>query len=171
MHIFDRVWVWFWREVRNETGAVGGKDGDVSMRTRRTLLIILICFAVIAVGYAVHSGARTPQVELIKLQAALHDAQTQTDRNLASKALADYWDLQRLRIEGKLLTILDADARSLFQKTAAAWRDYRSVQVDFEGNFYRGGSIQPLIENTAYASLTARRVKDLEQLYRDNSEH
>lgn len=110
------------------------------------------------------------RVELKKLQAALDAARTQTGMNLASGALADYWDKELLTIERKIEKKLDARAVTLFQKTKRAWRTYRSTQVTFEGDFYRGGSIQPLIENTIFTSLTGRRVKDLEQFYKENYE-
>jgi len=110
------------------------------------------------------------RVELKKLQAALDAASTQTDMNLASGAMADYWEKELLAVEKKIGKKLDAQAMALFQKTKQAWSKYRSSQVAFEGEFYRGGSIQPLISNTVFSSLTERRVKDLEQLYKEHYE-
>lgn len=108
--------------------------------------------------------------ELKKLQAALDSAQTQTDMNLASGALADYWDKELLKSERKIEKNLDSEALALFRKAKQAWRKYRSTQVTFEGDFYRGGSIQPLIRNTTFSSLTERRVNDLERLYKQEYE-
>ncbi|MBA4371701.1 MAG: hypothetical protein C0402_02435 [Thermodesulfovibrio sp.] len=105
--------------------------------------------------------------ELKKLQAALDSAQTQADMNLASGALADYWDKELLKSERKIEKKLDSEALALFRKAKQAWRKYRSAQVTFDGDFYRGGSIQPLIRNTTFVLLTERRVNDLEQLYKE----
>lgn len=137
-------------------------------RMMRAFVFVLPLLAVAAVAYMVLPGQRS---ELKRLQAALRAAPTQTDLNLTSKALADYWSVELIKVEGKLRKTLAPEALSLFQKATDAWREYRSIQTDFEGDEYRGGSIQPLIRNKVFAALTERRVRDPEQLCKENCDH
>jgi uncharacterized protein YecT (DUF1311 family) len=129
----------------------------------RTLLVSLLLLAAVAVC----AQSEVPN-ELKRLEAALAVAQSQMDLNQASDALARYWDRQLIKAEQKLRRELDAEAVELFQKTARAWREYRLTQVAFEADRYRGGSIRPLIRNTTFATITERRVKEIELLYEEN---
>jgi uncharacterized protein YecT (DUF1311 family) len=136
---------------------------------RKYIMIRLLICGLILVSTA-GPATSADRAELKKLPSALDAARTQTDMNVASGALADYWDKELRRTERNIEKKLDARALALFQKTKRAWREYRSTQVVFEGDFYRGGSIQPLIRNTVFVSLTERRVKDLEKLYHEQYE-
>jgi uncharacterized protein YecT (DUF1311 family) len=117
----------------------------------------------VTVQFKLASSAR-PDEELTKLEASLAEAMTQTDMTLRSGAIAQHLDERLVRVEGRIAADLEPDARALFQKAARLWREYRSAQVDFEGDLYRGGSIQPLIHNRTFIRLTKERLDALRTL-------
>lgn len=88
-------------------------------------------------------------------------AESQTDRNITSKAVCDVLDVKLKEVEGKIRERLDAEGKAKFDAAEAAWKNYRSAQVIFEGSFYEGGSIQPLVHNQAYSAITETRIDDL----------
>jgi uncharacterized protein YecT (DUF1311 family) len=147
----------------------GGRRPGQPNRSAEIIMIKLLLYMTILVSF-IGPAQAADRNELKMLRAALDSAQTQTDMNLASGALADYWDKELLNSERKIEKKLDSEALVLFRKAKQAWRKYRSTQVTFEGDFYRGGSIQPLIRNTTFITLTERRVNDLEKLYKEQYE-
>jgi uncharacterized protein YecT (DUF1311 family) len=100
--------------------------------------------------------------ELRELETRLESAQTQTDMNIASAAIADYLDKKLIERESEIAKDLDPEPLRLFSEASKLWRDYRSAQVSFEGDLYRGGSIRPLIHNRTYSRLTRERLWALE---------
>lgn len=109
-------------------------------------------------------AAETPDPELVRLQKARASADTQLELNDASGNLANYWDRALEKEEAKILASCDAAQAKLFKDAQAAWRAYRLAETKLQGDLYRGGSIQPLICNSTFASLTALRVKDLRSM-------
>jgi uncharacterized protein YecT (DUF1311 family) len=109
--------------------------------------------------------ASTPTLdELGRLQHALDSVKTQTDMNIASGELAKYWDHELEVEEERVLGACDSEHATLFRSAQKSWREFRSAEVKLLGDVYRGGSIQPLIHNRTYASLTEQRVKSLRAL-------
>ncbi len=121
-----------------------------------------ICFFVLILLTATLRAGETPEAELARLQHALEEANSQADMNMASRDLAEYWDRALEREEARVLKDCDEEQARLFKKAQKLWREFRDAEVKFQGDSYRGGSIQPLIHNTAYAALTKQRVKELQ---------
>jgi uncharacterized protein YecT (DUF1311 family) len=104
---------------------------------------------------------------LLKLKNDLQQAKTQAEMNQASKAIADFWDARLLAAEKKIESKLDGQERKKFLTSKQLWQKYRSNEVSFRASFSEGGSIQPLIANSAYSQITEHRVIELETLFRD----
>ena len=102
--------------------------------------------------------------ELARLQRTLDSAAGQMDMNRASGELAKYWDRELAKTEAEILSACDSQHAKLFQDAQKSWRDFRSAETKFRGDAYRGGSVQPLMHNSTYASLTEQRVKALRTL-------
>lgn len=128
------------------------------MRSRWYIALVLsvLVLPVLASGSA--------DAELQRLTSALQKAKTQTDMNLASKRLADYWDDRLAGVQAKIERKLDAKERKQFVQSNKRWLSYRAGEVAFRAGFYKGGSIQPLVANTAYSEITEHRVSELESL-------
>jgi uncharacterized protein YecT (DUF1311 family) len=105
--------------------------------------------------------SRAEDATLKALEARLDAAESQTDLNIASKEVADYLDKQLIAREAEIAKDLDPEGLRLFSEASKLWRDYRLAQLSFEGDLYRGGSIQPLIHNRAFIRLTQERLSAL----------
>lgn len=106
----------------------------------------------------------TVDYPLAKLRAALDSADTQTDMNLRSYDIGQHLDDKLTKLEERIRGDLVPDSLNLFNKAAATWREYRSAQVSFEGDMYKGGSIQPLIHNSVFSRITEERLDALSNL-------
>lgn len=123
---------------------------------------VAVCFLSVA-----HAGiADDPDVKALKEK--VDAAEDQTILNLTSKELCDLLDARMKTLEGEIRKKLEGESIALFEKSAAAWREYRKAQVKLEGSFYAGGSIQPLVHNQAYSALTETHIDELIK-FRDES--
>src|SRR3954454_16146825 len=129
------------------------------MRLIITLLSLLLTVAALA--------RDLPDSSLQQLKRDLQQAKTQTEMNQASKKIADFWDAKLVRLEKKVESKLDRQERKKFLESKKFWQKYRSSEVSFRAHFFEGGSIQPLIANSAYSQLTEHRVIELEVLFTD----
>jgi uncharacterized protein YecT (DUF1311 family) len=134
--------------------------------TRLYTFLLLACIAGCAQAPK-HKAAGAPDSELLKLTAALDSAQTQTGMNLASQKISDFWDGRLASVEKRLLLKLDGEDRRRFSDSMKHWRSYRMHEVQFRAGFYEGGSIQPLIANTAHSQITEHRAGEMESQLRD----
>ena len=121
-------------------------------------LILIVTFAVCSLR------AGTVDFELAKLEAALQAANTQMDMNIRSGEIGVYLDRKLTRLEDRIRKDLDTEGLKLFEKAAAAWREYRQAQALFEGDTYRGGSMRPLVHNSVFARITQERISALESV-------
>jgi uncharacterized protein YecT (DUF1311 family) len=111
-------------------------------------------------GIAAQAGvADDPDIKALKDK--VEAAEDQATLNVTSKKLCDLLDARLKALETKIRQKLDGPARTLFDQSAAAWRNYRSAQVKLAGSFYEGGSIQPLVHNQAYSDLTETHIDEL----------
>jgi uncharacterized protein YecT (DUF1311 family) len=127
--------------------------------------LCLFCFLALVPG-CVQLPPRVAPVtfdsELQRLQQALDSATTQTDMNLASGKIADFWDARLAIAERQVEKKLTEAEQSKFAKTKELWRNYRIAEVKFQVSLWEGGSIQPLVANQSYSGITEQRVADLE---------
>ncbi|EEF62823.1 lysozyme inhibitor LprI family protein [Pedosphaera parvula] len=128
----------------------------------RTIIAFLCLFLTVAALAGEPSDSNLQQ-----LKNNLDQAKTQTETNLTSKAIADFWDAKLLRTERKIESRLNRQEHKKFLQTKKLWQKYRSSEVSFRAGFSEGGSIQPLIANSTYSHITEHRVIELEALYTD----
>jgi uncharacterized protein YecT (DUF1311 family) len=89
---------------------------------------------------------------------------SQSQPEMNEKSLAEFQKADaRLNVTyKKLLADLDADGKKKLVIAERAWVAYRDAQADFEADQEaRGGSMAPLIYNTACLELTEARIKEL----------
>jgi len=89
---------------------------------------------------------------------------TQTDMNLASHKISEFWDAKLASIEKRVEKKLDDEERKRFSETKERWRSDRMQEVKFQSDFSAGGSIQPLVANACYSEMTQHRVAELSSL-------
>lgn len=124
-------------------------------------------FSVVVILPIARAGiADDPEVKALKEK--IEAGENQTNLNLLSKELCDLLDVRMKAVEGQIRKKLEGDALGLFEKSAEAWRSYRTAQVRLEGSFYEGGSIQPLVHNQAYSALTETHIDELTR-FKDES--
>ena len=111
-----------------------------------------------------HETVVAPDPKLQRLKASLYAAETQTDMNLASKKISEFWDGKLASVEKRVEQKLDGEERKRFSQSKERWHTYRMQEVEFVADFFDGGSIQPLITNERYSDITEHRVAELESL-------
>jgi uncharacterized protein YecT (DUF1311 family) len=101
--------------------------------------------------------------ELLRKEASLNAALTQTDLNQRAGEISEYLDRKLVRLEERIKKDLDKDALALFDEASLKWRAYRDAQINSEGDVYLGGSIRPLIQSQAFNRLTNERLAALQK--------
>ena len=101
--------------------------------------------------------------ELKALEERMSTADSNAGMKAAASALGSYWDKRLERVEKRIERLLDRDGIARFRTAQKTWRDYRSAEVVYKSDYYRGGSMASLIGNQKYAELTEDRVRDLEE--------
>jgi uncharacterized protein YecT (DUF1311 family) len=81
--------------------------------------------------------------------------------NDASGELAKFWTRELEKEEARILASCDAEQAQLFRAAQKSWREYCVAEAKLERDLYRGGSIETLIYNSTFASITEQRVKEL----------
>ena len=127
----------------------------------RILIAFLSLFAI-----AVHAGTSSDS-ELQRLTFALDQAKAQTDMNLASKNICEFWDAKLILAEKRIDQKLGGREKKRFSESKNHWRLYRAREVAFRAGVFEGGSVQPLVANSAYSQITEHRVTELETLFID----
>lgn len=109
------------------------------------------------------AAAKITVGELEQLKLNLQGAMTQTEMNVASGELAKYWDRQLQSEESRVLGGNNRAVVTAFQKAQAMWRSYRDAEMRFQGVTFDGGTMQPLVESSTYATITERRVEEIRE--------
>ena len=117
--------------------------------------------ALIAAGLT--SCQESEQAEIGRLEAALSSAQSQGSLNRTSNELSLGLERKLKRLEDRMEKGLEGRELELFQKSAAAWKIYYDLEWEFEAESFHGGTIQPLMANSAATRLVAERIKGLEE--------
>jgi uncharacterized protein YecT (DUF1311 family) len=145
------------------------RKADAALMKPRNLfflpLLLLPCLLCVSAA-----DGTSPDRELQRLNDALSKATTQSDMNSASGEVARLWDKRLAALEKKIETELATRERTRFDESKNRWKVYRARKVAFRADFRDGGSIQPLMANSAWAELTEHRIAELESLYADGLE-
>ncbi len=70
-----------------------------------------------------------------------------------------------------LARLPDEAHKKSFLASQEAWRTYRDAEVDFEGHFYDGGTIQRQVKLNGRTRMTQARVAELRQRLKDEVDH
>ncbi len=109
------------------------------------------------------SCQESEEAELERLDASLSSANSQGALNRTSHELSLGLERKLKRLEDRMENGLEGRELELFQKSAAAWQIYYESEWQFEAESFHGGSIQPMIANSAATRLIAERIKGLEE--------
>lgn len=90
---------------------------------------------------------------------------TQYEMNQASRRDFAKADAELGAVHERLRAYIPPDERELLDEAQEAWKAFRDKDVRFAGALYKGGTIQPLIQNSAALGLTRERLAELEQTY------
>ena len=101
--------------------------------------------------------------KLKRLETELVSARNQGELNVKSHELRSHLEAKLKSLEERIEKGLEGAELELFQKSAAAWRAYLDLEVAFEASWYEGGTIQPLMANTAASRLIEERMKALNE--------
>ena len=108
------------------------------------------------------SCQESEEAELERLDAALHSANSQGALNRTSHELSLGMERKLKRLEDRVEKGLEGKELELFKKSAAAWQIYFESEWQFEAERFHGGSIQPMMANSAATRLLSERIKGLE---------
>lgn len=100
--------------------------------------------------------------ELKALESKLEHAMTQTGMNVSSGKVAAYLERKIKGIEAELIGSLSGERKERFSDSCTEWEEWKQTTVALEASVYEGGSIKPLIYNSARINLAKERIKNLE---------
>jgi uncharacterized protein YecT (DUF1311 family) len=90
---------------------------------------------------------------------------TQAEMNQASMRDFKEAEAELQTVYERLRSHIGPEERQLLAKAQEAWKTFQEKEVRFAGALYKGGSIQPLIHNSAALGLTRERLADLTRTY------
>ncbi len=128
-------------------------------------VITFVCFVACGQQPEERQSKQVSDPELKRLNAALDAAETQSDMDEASDKIAKYWERRLASVEKQISRKLGAEERKRFARSIGRWQLYRAQEVEFEADFYLGGSIEPMVANETYSGITENRVDELESLW------
>ncbi len=133
------------------------------------LILSNLAAAAIALSFTTHALAAEPKpdAELQRLEEALNKAWPQSDMNIASGKISEYWDKKLAEVEKKVALKLDAEEKVQFEASKKRFISYREKEVEFRTSFYGRSKIRPLIESGVHSNLTKNRVREMEILIED----
>jgi uncharacterized protein YecT (DUF1311 family) len=105
----------------------------------------------------------TEEAEIKRLSAALSAADSQGALNRTSHELSLGMERKLKKFEGRIEKGLEGKELELFKKSAEAWQVYFESEWQFEAEGFHGGSIQPMMANSAATRLLAERIQGLEE--------
>lgn len=153
------------------------------MRARKTRCAVLVSIILLAAEF--NFGQRTPaqanktarrlaeffmsQPDLVNEARTLEGHCDETESQLLMNAC---WTLefegadeQLNSIYKSLLAKLDSGQTTTLHKIQRTWVRYRDLHCDATAARYKGGSMQPAVLYSCWATLTRARIKDIESSY------
>jgi uncharacterized protein YecT (DUF1311 family) len=115
-------------------------------------LALVACLLPFAVASNRQKGQKLP----------CEDAQTQFEMNQCAHKEYVAADAELNKTYNRLAAKLDTDEqRGQLKAAELAWIKYRDANCDFEGAFYKGGTMRPMIESFCLARMTNARTAEL----------
>lgn len=107
------------------------------------------------------SPTQAERRELGALKRRLNKAVSQQEMNEASALIGEFWDRLMEAEEQRILAKCDGEEATSFKVAQKLWKLFRDAEAGRLADQFKGGSIRPLLFNTAYTDLTQGRVKQL----------
>ena len=144
------------------------------------LLLLFIC----AAGEAQAQGEQQTGTPQAKRDAAATAAQqddvdiedpcpgsgSQHELNRCAAAARDKADAELNKVYRELMKDMGATERTKLRAAQLAWIKFRDAQCDYESVGNKGGSIYPMVVSFCLARVTGTRVKQLQEILREQSE-
>lgn len=125
------------------------------MKMKRIVPCILLvaCLLTVAAVSKTQKGKKQP----------CDEAQTQFEMNQCAHKEYEAADAELNKAYNRLAAKLDEEQRGQLKTAELAWIKYRDATCDFEGAFYKGGTMRPMIESFCLARVTGARTAELKQ--------
>lgn len=125
------------------------------MKTKRIALGFLLIACLLP--FAVASDSQKQK----KLPCA--DASTQFEMNQCARKEYEAADAELNKVYNRLAAKLEEEQRTQLKTAELAWIKYRDTNCDFEGAFYKGGTIRPMVQSYCLARMSNERTAELKQ--------
>ena len=125
------------------------------MKTKRIALGLLVVACLLPVVVA--SDAQKGQ----KQQNPCEDAATQFEMNQCARKEHEAADAELNKVYNRFAAMLDDEQRAQLKAAELAWIKYRDATCEFEGAFYKGGTMRPMIQSYCLARVTNERTAEL----------
>ena len=104
------------------------------------------------------------------LQVSCSDPQTQYEMNVCAERNFKTADAELNRVYNTLASKLDAEARARLKTAEVSWLKYRDDNCEYEGAFYEGGTMQPLIYSSCKERMTKARTAELREQIKEQEQ-
>ena len=125
------------------------------VKTKRIALCLLLVACLLPIAAASNSQKQKKQ--------PCADAVTQFEMNQCAHKEHEAADAELNKVYNRLSAKLDDEQRAKLKESELAWIKYRDTDCDFEGSFYKGGTMRPMIESYCLARVTKERTAELKQ--------
>jgi uncharacterized protein YecT (DUF1311 family) len=98
-----------------------------------------------------------------KPQAPCKDAATQFEMNQCARKEYESADAELNKVYNRFAAMLDDEQRGQLKEAEITWIKYRDTNCDFEGSFYKGGTMRPMVQSYCLARVTSERTAELKQ--------
>ena len=99
--------------------------------------------------------------ELKTLEARLHSAPTQMEKQEAADALCRFWEARLAETIERISRETDEKGRATLKVAQEKWRAFREAETDRVADLFRGGSAAPTQACLASARMTEERIQGL----------
>jgi uncharacterized protein YecT (DUF1311 family) len=125
------------------------------MKTKRIALGLVLVACLLPIVAASSSQKREKQ--------PCKDAQTQFEMNQCARKEHEAADAELNKVYSRFAAKLDEEQRAQLKTAELIWIKYRDTNCDFEGSFYKGGTMRPMVQAYCLARMTNERTAELKQ--------
>ncbi|HEY0099755.1 MAG TPA: lysozyme inhibitor LprI family protein [Pyrinomonadaceae bacterium] len=139
------------------------------------LLLALFCGGAARAQETKSGTQAAPKPEAAEQDAAdLEDpcpgSNTQHELNRCAARARDKADAELNKVYRELIKDTETTERAKLRAAQLAWIRFRDTQCDYESVGNKGGSIYPMVHSFCLARVTNARVKQLQEILREQSE-
>lgn len=127
------------------------------MKTKSIILGLLITASILPVAASTEGQKQKKAQQKIDCEGA----QTQFEMTQCAHREFVKADAELNKFYNRFAAKLDEEKRAQLKEAELAWIKYRDATCDFEGAFYKGGTMRPMIQYACLARVTNDRTADL----------